>query len=92
MIRIITCLLVIIHLYKTIKMSKQLDELQAEVTESKEVMQSAKILIEGIAAKLAEAGTDQAKLDTLRSELDSSSSALAEAVAANTPNEDQEEA
>lgn len=72
-------------------MANELLNLEAEVNESNEVMASAIILIEGIAAKLAEAGTDVVKLDALRASLDTSSTALAAAVAANTIAEDEVE-
>lgn len=73
------------------EMANELLNLEAEVNESNEVMASAIILIEGIAAKLAEAGTDVVKLDALRASLDTSSTALAAAVAANTIAEDEVE-
>lgn len=43
-------------------------------------MQSAKALIDGIAQRLADAAADPAKLEQLRNDLDSNSSALAQAV------------
>ncbi len=66
-------------------MSQQLDDLQAEVEEVKTVQQSAITLINGLAEQIREAGTDPAKLAQLASDLDASSKALAEAIAANTP-------
>lgn len=48
-------------------------------------MQSAKTLIDGFAARLADAGVDPVKLEALRTDLDANSTALAEAVANNNP-------
>lgn len=66
-------------------MPQDISELETEVSETVGVMQSAKALIDGFAARLADAGVDPAKLAALRSDLDSNSTALAEAVAANQP-------
>lgn len=65
-------------------MSKQLDDLTAEVATVATVEQSAITLINGLAAQLAAAGTDPAKLQALHDSLKSSSDALAAAVATNT--------
>lgn len=62
-----------------------LDNLQKEVENNKAVTASAVALIQGIAGKLAEAGTDATKLAALQVELHNSSDALAAAVTANTP-------
>jgi len=70
-------------LQNTINMAKELDDLTAEVAETKGIMQSAKALIEGFATKLEEAGTDKAKLAALKDELNSGSENLAAAIAAN---------
>lgn len=67
-------------------MAQDISALETEVTETVGVMQSAKVLIDGFAARLADAGADPVKLEALRSDLDSNSTALAEAVAANSPN------
>jgi len=75
-----------------------LDPLTAEVTETVGVIQSAITLINGIAGRIQDAvdaalaanpGVDLAALETLRTDLDASSSALAAAVAANTPADPQ---
>ena len=65
------------------KMSLELDELTAEVEETKGIEQSAIVLIEGIAAALAAAGTDPAALKALHDSLKTASDELAAAVAAN---------
>jgi ABC-type transporter Mla MlaB component len=64
---------------------KELDDLETEVAQVKTVDESALALIQGLAAQLASAGTDPAKLKALRDGLAASSDALAAAVAANTP-------
>jgi hypothetical protein len=64
--------------------------LETEVSEAVTVMQSAKALIDGFAARLADAAADPAKLDQLRSDLDTHGNALAAAVAANTVAEEEE--
>lgn len=76
---------VYVLLWKAYKMSKEMDDLTAEVAETKGIMASAKVLIEGFAARLEAAGTDPAKLNALREDLDTSSTDLAKAVAANSP-------
>lgn len=63
---------------------QDISALETEVSETVGVMQSAKALIDGFAARLADAGADPVKLEALRSDLDSNSTALAEAVA-NSP-------
>ena len=65
-------------------MAQDISALETEVSETVGVMQSAKTLIDGFAARLADAGADPVKLDQLRADLDSSSTSLAEAVA-NSP-------
>lgn len=65
-------------------MAQDISGLETEVTEATTVMQSAKVLIDGFKARLADAGADPAKLAQLQSDLDTNSNALAEAVAANT--------
>jgi hypothetical protein len=69
------------------RMSAALDALTTEVQRTNGVMQSALTLIEGISVQLAEAGTDQAKLDALRTDLEENAAALAAAVTANQPAE-----
>lgn len=70
-------------------MTTQLEMLEETVREQVEVTASAIALIEGIALKLAEAGTDADKLAALTADLDSSADALAAAVAENTIAEDE---
>lgn len=64
-----------------------LTELQAEVSETKTVVQSAIVLIKGFKAALDEAiaAGDPAALTALSTELDTSTNALAAAVSENTP-------
>ena len=66
-------------------MSVAMDNLEAQVTANTSVENSALLLIQGIAAQLVAAGTDQTKLDALAANLKASGDALAAAVAANTP-------
>lgn len=66
-------------------MAQDISALETEVSETVGVMQSAKALIDGFAARLADAGVDPAKLEALRTDLDANSTALAEAVANNAP-------
>jgi hypothetical protein len=64
-------------------MSKELDDLTAQVEQTKSIEQSAVVLINGIAAKIAAAGADPVALAKLSSDLKVSANALADAVAAN---------
>jgi len=66
-------------------MGKEYDDLVAQVKASDDVADSALILINGFAARLAAAGTDPAKLTALQTDLKSHADALAAAVVANTP-------
>ena len=61
-----------------------LSVLEAQVKANSDVEASAILLIQGIAAKLAEAATDPAKIQALSDELKASADSLAAAVAANT--------
>lgn len=79
----VTMVISIINLLKTNKMANELDDLTTEVEETKGIMASAKVLIEGFAAALAAAGTDPAKLAALKTSLDTGSTDLANAIAAN---------
>lgn len=65
------------------QMANELQDLTAEVSETKGIMASAKVLIEGFAQKLEEAGTDKEKLAALKDELNAGSEDLATAIAAN---------
>lgn len=78
-----TLVIAIISLLKIKKMGKELDDLATEVSETKGIMSSAKVLIEGFAAALAAAGTDPTKLAALRSDLNAGSEDLAAGIAAN---------
>ncbi len=68
-----------------IAMSQELDALTAEVAKTKTIIDSAIVLINGIAARIAAAGADPAKLAALTADLDGGAEALAAAVTANTP-------
>lgn len=65
-------------------MPQDISALETEVSETVGVMESAKALIDGFAERLADAGVDPVKLEQLRSDLDSRSTALAEAVENNS--------
>ncbi len=65
-------------------MSKELDDLTAEVAAEETVEQSAITLIDGLAAQITSAGTDPAKLSALTTSIKTQSDALAAAVTANT--------
>ena len=62
-----------------------LDDLTAQVQANKTVTDSAIALINGIADRIAAAGTDQGKLADLTASLKSETDVLAAAVQANTP-------
>ena len=62
-----------------------IDDLQAAVAAEDTVIDSAITLIQGIPALIAAAGVDPAKLAALQSDITAKSTALATAVAANTP-------
>lgn len=66
------------------KMSAQLDRLTAEVAEAKSVSESAVALLGGLAQQIRDMKEDPAALAALADELDASTNALGEAVAANT--------
>lgn len=66
-------------------MGQEYDDLEAQVKASNDVKDSALLLINGFAARLAAAGTDPVKLTALRNDLKSHADALAAAVVANTP-------
>lgn len=73
------------------KIMPKLDNIEREVSETKDVIQSAVVLLGSLKTKLDEAiaanndGDDGAALDALAASLDESQQALAAAVAANTP-------
>ncbi len=62
-----------------------LDDLTAQVAKNTTVEESAVTLIKGLAAQLAAAGTDPAKLAALQQQLQTSGTDLAAAITANTP-------
>jgi hypothetical protein len=66
-------------------MSKEFDDLTAQVTKNSEVLDSAVVLINGIADRIAAAGVDPVKLQALTTELRDKDQLLADAVTANTP-------
>jgi len=67
------------------KLSKELDDLKAQVAQTTTIAQSAVTLIGGIADRITAAGTDKAALTALTDELRADDDSLAAAVAANTP-------
>lgn len=72
---------------KVDKIMADLTVLQAQVTKSTEVVASAVVLINGIAAKLESMKNDPAQIQALADELRTDNESLAAAVAANTPAE-----
>jgi hypothetical protein len=72
-------------LQEVLKMSKEVDDLKAEVAADTTVMESAKTLIEGLAAQLHENATDPAAIREIADQLLASRTDLATAVTANTP-------
>ena len=68
-----------------IKLATALEDLTEQVAETKTVIDSAIVLIQGIKAALDEAGNNPAALKALRDSLDTSEQALAAAIVANTP-------
>lgn len=60
-------------------------KLTAQVTQNTSVEASAIQLIQNIAAELAAANGDQAQIDALTAQLNSSATALAQAITQNTP-------
>lgn len=68
-------------------MSKELDTLTTEVTNMDTVVDSAVALINGLAAQIVALKDDPVKLQALADDLHMKSTALADAVTANTPGE-----
>ena len=66
-------------------MSKELDDLTAQVAANSTLLDSATTLINGIADRITAAGVDPAKLAALTAELKAKDDALAAAVTQNTP-------
>ncbi len=69
-------------------MSEQLDSLAREVQEMGDVVDSAIVLIGGLAAQIRDLKTDPEALEALAAELDAKAGQLAAAVTANTPSEE----
>lgn len=65
-------------------MSKELDDLTAQVKSNSDLLSSAVTLINGIADRITAAGTDPAKLTALTTELKAKDDELAAAIKANT--------
>jgi len=70
---------------REIAMSVELDALTVKVQETTTVAQSAIALINGLAAQIADLKDDPAALQALADSLGASSTALAAAITANTP-------
>lgn len=68
-----------------VEMSKELDDLTAQVRSNSDLLDAATTLINGIADRIAAAGADPAALQALTNELRSKDETLAAAVTANTP-------
>lgn len=66
-------------------MSKELDALTAQVKANSDTIDSALLLINGIADRITAAGVDPVALDSLVTELKSKDEVLSAAVVANTP-------
>lgn len=66
-------------------MSVELDNLTAQVKANSDLLDSATVLINGIADRITAAGVDPAKLTALAAELKAKDDVLATAVTANTP-------
>ncbi len=64
--------------------ARELDELETEVSENTDVVESAVTLIESLSQQIKDAGTDPARLQALTDKLDANSKKLAAAVVANT--------
>ena len=66
-------------------MSQEVDALAAQVAANTTVEQSAIVLIQGIAAQLADVAGDKQKALALSAQLNASAAALSAAITANTP-------
>lgn len=67
------------------KMSKEMDDLTAQVKANGDLLDSATTLINGIAARITAAGVDPTKLAALTAELKAKDDEIAAAITANTP-------
>ena len=68
-----------------LNMSKEMDDLVAEVAQDTDVESKAVTALQGLEAQLADAGTDPVKLNTLRTNLAASRAALAAEIAKDAP-------
>jgi len=73
------------YLKRIKRMSKELDDIVAQVKANGDVIDSAIVLINGIADRITAAGTDGAALAALTAELKAKDEVLAASVLANTP-------
>jgi hypothetical protein len=74
------------HLLEGIKhMSKELDDLKAAVAAEDTVIDSAVVLIKGLAAQIAQLPADRAAITALAADVQSRGDALSAAVTENTP-------
>lgn len=62
-----------------------LSALESELEANTSVTESVKVLVQGLAAQIVAAGTDQVKLDELVAHLQTNDGSLADLVVANTP-------
>ena len=67
------------------QMSREMDTLTAQVKANSDLLDSATVLINGIADRITAAGVDPAALQALTDELKAKDDVLAAAVVANTP-------
>ncbi len=77
-------ILAIVSYLKLENMMATLDDLKAQVIENSSVVNSAMVLIDGLAVRLQAVANDPAKLQALIDELKASDTALADAIAKNT--------
>ena len=66
-------------------MAQEFDDLVAQAQKNLDAEASAVIVINGIAARIAAAGTDPVKLQALTASLKTQADALSAAIVANTP-------
>ncbi len=67
------------------KMALNFSRVEQEVSEISSVVDSAVTLLQQVAQEIRDSAGNQAKLDKLATDLDAKATALAEAIAANTP-------
>lgn len=72
-------------LKEILKMAASLADVQAAVTAEDSVVDSAIVLLQGLAAAVAALQPNQAAIDALAADITGKTQALADAVAANTP-------